>query len=99
MSFEFDEKGKIYTDVIPKTSIHALVQTTTHLIKGKVHVRRDNRLIDELDQDELFLAITEASIFDSGEETHREVPFLAVSRAQIVWIAPENDVEQTGSET
>lgn len=99
MSFEFDNKGKIYTDVIPKTAVPALVQTTTHLIQGKVHVRRDNRLIDELDQDEMFLAITDASIFGSGEEPHREVPFLAVSRAQIVWVAPEKELEQTGSGT
>ena len=99
MSFEFDHKGKIYTDVISKTAIPALVQTTTHLIQGKVHVRRDNRLIDELDQDEMFLAITDASIFGSGGEAHREVPFLAVSRAQIVWVAPEKELEQTGSGT
>jgi len=98
MSFEFDSKGKIYTDVISKTTVRALVQTTTHLIQGNVHVRSDNRLIDELDQDETFLAITEASIFGSGEEPHREVPFIAVSRAQIVWVAPENELEQTGSE-
>lgn len=78
MSFEFDNKGKIYTDVIPKTAIPALVQTTTHLIQGKVYLRRENRLIDELDQDEMFLAITDASIFGSGEEAHREAPFLAV---------------------
>jgi hypothetical protein len=99
MSFEFDSKGKIYTDVIPKTAIHALVQTTTHLIQGKVHVRRDERLKDELDRDEMFLAITEAIIFGPDKEAPREVPFLAVRRAQIVWVAPEKEVEQAGSKT
>jgi hypothetical protein len=98
MSFEYDNKGKIYTDVIPKTAISALVQTTTHLIQGKVHVRRDERLKDELDRDELFLAITEAIIFGPDKGPPREVPFLAVRRAQIVWVAPDEEVEQTGSE-
>lgn len=99
MSFEYDDKGKIYTEVITKTAISALVQTTTHLIQGKVHVRRDDRLIDELDRDKPFLAITEASIIGSGGETLREVPFIAVSRSQIVWISPDEALEQTGSES
>ena len=99
MSFEYDDKGKIYTDVISKTAIPALVQTTTHLIRGNVHVRRDERLKDELDRDELFLAITEANILDSEDEALRVVPFLAVRRAQIVWVAPDEEAEQAKSET
>jgi len=98
MSLEYDDKGKIFTDIIPKTAIPALVQTTTHLIQGNVHVRRDERLKDELDRDELFLAMTEASILGSNEEKLREVPFLAVRRAQIVWVVPDEEAEQTRSE-
>jgi len=98
MSFDYDDKGKIFTDVIPKTAIPALVQTTTHLIQGNVHVRRDERLKDELDRDELFLAMTDASILGSNEEKLRDVPFLAVRRAQIVWVVPDEEAEQTSSE-
>jgi len=98
MSLEYDDKGKIFTDIIPKTAIPALVQTTTHLIQGNVHVRRDERLKDELDRDELFLAMTDASILGSNEEKLRDVPFLAVRRAQIVWVVPDEEAEQTRSE-
>ncbi|GAB4431731.1 MAG: hypothetical protein Kow002_19920 [Anaerolineales bacterium] len=99
MSFEYDNKGKIYTEVIPKTAIPALVQTTTHLIKGNVHVRRDERLKDELDRDELFLAVTDVAIIDPAGEIFQKVPFLAVRRAQIVWVAPDEEAEPSGSET
>ena len=91
MTIEFDDKGKIFTDVVSKTEVEALVQTTQHLVRGKVHVRLDERLKDELDRDELFLAITDASVFDAdGRELHR-THFLAVRRAQIVWVMPVED--------
>ena len=96
MGFEYDDKGKIYTDIIPKMAVSALVQTTTHLIRGNVHVRRGERVKDELDRDELFLAITEANIIGPGGEVLQQVPFLAVRRAQIIWVAPEEDSTQEG---
>lgn len=97
MSIEYDSKGKIYTDVVTKVAIPALVQTTTHLIRGNVHVRQDERLKDELDRDELFLAITDASVIDVDGKIIREARFLAVRRAQIIWVTPENDDEESHS--
>jgi len=91
MTIEFDEKGKIFTDVVSKDTVEAIVQTTQHLVRGNIHVRQDERLKDELDHDELFLAITDASVFDAdGKEIHR-THFLAVRRAQIVWVMPVKD--------
>lgn len=98
MTIEFDEKGKIFTDVVSKISIPAVVQTTKHLIRGNVHVRRDERLKDELDRDELFLAITEASVIGAdGQELHKS-DFLAVRRAQIVWVMPASGTEEAGEQ-
>jgi hypothetical protein len=88
MSLEFDEKGKFFTDVITKDEVPATIQTTQHLIKGTVHVRRDIRLKDQLDQDEPFLAITNAKIMGAGDQAF-EAPFLAVRRSQIVWVMPD----------
>ncbi|RME89050.1 MAG: hypothetical protein D6770_05515 [Anaerolineae bacterium] len=93
MTIEFDEKGKIFTDVITKDIVPAVVQTTTHRIRGLLHVRRDERLKDELDRDEPFLAITEATIYsDDGGELFQS-DFVAVQRAQIVWVMPEEEEE------
>lgn len=96
MTVEYDEKGKIFTDVVSKVAIPAIVQTTEQLIKGNVHVRHDERLKDELDRDELFLAITDASVMDNDGQTLHQARFLAVRRAQIVWVMPAKDSEEFG---
>ena len=40
---QFDNKGKIFTDVISKESVTAVIQTVTHQIRGFVHVRPGER--------------------------------------------------------
>lgn len=89
MSIQFDEKGKFFTDVVSKIPVRAVVQTTSQLIRGKVHVREGERLKDELDRDELFLAMTDASVLGSDREVLFQAPFLAVRRSQIVWVFPD----------
>ena len=96
MTIEFDDKGKIFTDVVSKVATPAIVQTTGHLIRGNVHVRQDERLKDELDRDELFLAITDASVLGADGQTLHQTRFMAVRRAQIVWVMPVQDLEEVG---
>jgi len=91
MSFEYDEKGKFFTNVVSKFPVSALVQTTTHLIRGTIHIRQGERVKDELDHDELFLAVTDASVIGPNGEVLHAAPFLAVRRNQIVWLLPESD--------
>lgn len=98
MTLEFDEKGKIFTDVVSKVAIPAVVQTTSHLIRGNIHVRRDERFKDELDRDELFLAMTDAKIMGDEGQTLHETRFLAVRRTQIVWVMPAHELEELGEE-
>ena len=91
MTLEFDEKGKIYTDVVQKISVEALIQTTTHLIRGSIHVPKGERVKNELDRDEPFLAVTDATVLGpDGKPAHR-AKFLAVRRKQIVWIIPQEE--------
>ena len=94
MTTEFDDKGKIFTDVVPKVAIPAVVQTTQHLIRGNVHVRHDERLKDELDRDRLFLAMTDAKVIGADDQVLHEAHFLAVRRNQIVWAMPSHDAEE-----
>ena len=94
MSIEYDEKGKIFTDVVSKTAIHATIQTTTHLLQGYIHVRRDQRIKDELDRDKDFLALTDVSVLGSNGQSLFRAPFLAVRRSHIVWVMPEEKTDQ-----
>src|SRR3569832_2460226 len=76
MTFEYDEKGKIFTDIVTKVAVSATLQTTTHMIRGKVHVRRDQRIKDELDLNESFLAITDVTVLGAEGQTLFQAPFL-----------------------
>lgn len=98
MTVEYDDKGKVFTDVVPKVSIPAMVQTTQHLIQGDIHVRRDERLKDELDRDELFLAITDAEVLGENNQVLHKARFLAVRRAQIVWVIPAREGDESEEE-
>jgi hypothetical protein len=97
MSISYDDKGKIFTDVVAKEGIHALIQTSTHLIRATLHVRHGERVKDELDRDEPFLALTGVSILGPGEKILHQAPFLAVQRNQIVWVLPQEAAGEEGA--
>jgi Family of unknown function (DUF6812) len=95
----FDDKGKIFTNVIRKEPIEVVIQTTTNtIIHGLLHVQLDQRLKDELDNEEPFVAITNATIFDTQKQPLYEASFLAISRSQIVWLFPKNKPGESGSD-
>ncbi len=91
MTINYDEKGKFFTSVISKDTVKARIQTTAQIIEGDVHVRRDCRLKDELDNGEPFLAVTDAQIFNANGEELFRTRFIAVRRDQIVWITTLKD--------
>ncbi|MGA7193928.1 MAG: hypothetical protein WBW94_09870 [Anaerolineales bacterium] len=91
MTIEFDEKGKFFTDIVSKVSVRTTIQTTSQLVNGNIHVRQGERLKDELDRNELFLAVTDASILGPDGKVIFSAPFLAVQRSQIVWVKPDQD--------
>lgn len=98
MDYEYDNKGKIFTEVISKDLVDVLVQTTKHLLRGTIHVRQDKRLQDELDNGRHIIALTGASILDAEGKTLYKRDFIALQREQIVWVIPaEDDTEDQGS--
>ena len=88
MTIEYDEKGKFYTNVIQKVAVPAIVQTTKNLIRGMVHVRQDERLKDELENSEDFIAMTNVEVLDADGKTVFSGSFLAIQKDQIVWVMP-----------
>jgi hypothetical protein len=98
MTIEYDEKGKFYTDVITKLPVSCLIQTTTHLMRGFVHVRQGERFKNELERDEAFLAITNVSILGANDEVLYSAAFMAVQRSQVVWVMPAADDQGTSQE-
>ena len=95
MTIEFDDKGKFFSDVITKNPVPVMIQTLTHCIHGNIHVRQDQRLKDELDLQEKYIAITDATIYSLDGQVLYQSKFLAVRCDQIVWVMPDSDVTKS----
>lgn len=95
---DFDEKGKIFTNVVPKRSVSAIIQTLTHRIQGEVYMKPDERLKDEFNRSDQFVAVTDATIMDSRGEPLYKCKFLTLNKDQIVWLIPVSDLVKS-SET
>jgi hypothetical protein len=97
MVTHFDEKGKIYTDIIQKEAIWVTIQLAHFLIHGTLFIRSNQRLKDTLDSTEPFLAVTEVTI--TPQNTTLSVvktQFLAVNKTSIIWIYADSDLTQEG---
>ena len=88
MITQFEGKGKIFTSKVTKDQSEVLIQTTTQQIRGFFHVQMDLRLLDELNETNHFLALTDVEILDVNEKVLHKSNFLAVNTDQIIWILP-----------
>lgn len=93
MTFHFNEKGKFFTNIITKKSIQSKIQTITHQIEGTIYTRHDERIIDELMNENQFLAVTDAVIYDMNNEALIECEFLSLNKAHIIWIIPIEEIQ------
>jgi hypothetical protein len=75
MFAQFEEKGKIYTQVVSKIPVDVIVQTTQHTIRGKIHIRPDIRLKDELNIQEPFLRPNRCGNIEFSRRNHPESRF------------------------
>jgi hypothetical protein len=92
MTIRFDDKGKFFTEVVSKEVVPVIIQTITHRIHGKIHIRPGERLKDEINQAEPFVAVTEAEICDGLDRIIFQADFMVVYREQIVWMIPRDQL-------
>lgn len=100
MDYRVDEKGKVFTTHVTKRSIAVVVLLGDTLIEGMVYLTLDNRLKDELNSAEQFIAITDAKVSEVGAaRLLRKADVVIVNKAQIVWISPTGaEQSQTSSD-
>jgi len=94
MVTQYDEKGKIFTQVISKKPVPVIIQTVKHMIRGTVHVRATERVIDELNLSSQYIAVTEASVLDEQGSPIYTCDFVTLNKEQIIWIIPDDEVQQ-----
>lgn len=59
-----------------------------------MHVKDGERLKNELERDEKFLAVTDATVYGAEDEVLYTTSFMAIQRSQIIWIMPAGGDKQ-----
>ncbi len=98
MTRRINHRGKYFTDVISKDEIRTTLQTLTVRIIGNVHVRPNVRFKDELNKTDQFIAVTDAVIYNARDEELYRSNFMVVNRDHILWIAPEDELDEQYTE-
>jgi hypothetical protein len=78
-------------DAVAKHMKPVYVQTTTGLLHGHMHIHQGKRVSDEMNHGDAFFALTEATIYDLDGNVIDQAPFVAVGKANVVWIRPDED--------
>lgn len=95
MTIHYDEKGKYFSDIISKTDVRATIQTLTHRIDGRIYVGPSQRPKDTLNENERFLAVTNATVYDPDGNRVNQTEFMAVNREHIIWVIPHEEEDET----
>ena len=95
MSIRVDSKGKIFTDIVQKEEIPALIQTQTNLIQGHIFVRPGVRIKDAFNTStDQFIAVTDAQIYNANGQILVKSSFLTVNKSHIVWVRPDEPPDE-----
>ena len=92
MVTHYDEKGKIFTQVVSKQPVQVIIQTVQNTIRGTIYIRPDSRVKDDLNAMEHFLAVTNAVVYNGQNEALYQSAFVVVNTSHIVWVIPEEEI-------
>lgn len=92
MVTHYDEKGKIFTQVVSKHPVQVVIQTIHHTIRGTIYIRPDSRVKDDLNNSDPFLAVTNAVVYGGQKEELYRTGFLVVNTSHIIWVIPEEEI-------
>jgi hypothetical protein len=92
MITQFEEKGKIFTNVISKKPISVTIMTTMGRVQGRIHIRPEDRLKDELNRTDTFIALTDATIYDLQGKLVVSCKFMSLNCSNVIWVVPDDEV-------
>jgi hypothetical protein len=89
MDFRVDAKGKYFTTRVSKHSVAVIARVQDSIIQGAAHLAPDNRLKDELNSGEAFIAVTDAQVWDANRSRLLySAEVIILNKNQIAWIFP-----------
>ena len=94
MTFEYDEKGKIFTDIVSKVAVPATIQTTTHLLRGVFMSAGTSASKMNWITMKNSLRLPMLAYWGRTDNHSFTSPFVAVQRAHIVWVIPEQNQDE-----
>jgi hypothetical protein len=98
MTTEFDTKGKVFTNVVAKKPVLVIVQAENYRIKGNLYVAPGERIKDELNSSNEFIALTDAVVYDLSGKALYCSKFLTLNSASIIWLIPVNELVEKGDQ-
>ncbi len=88
-----DHKGKVFSVRMDKEPMRVVMATEQHTIIGSVYLRPGERLKDQLNQGEQFIAVTNAEVLDpSGARVLYTTQFMTVNTIHLAWMMPSDEV-------
>ncbi len=96
MDYRLDEKGKFYTTHVTKRKASVIAFAHGTLITGMMHLLLDNRVKDEMNGGENFVAVTHAQVRDlaSGQILCEDQTVL-LNKNQVSWIIPCDETHES----
>jgi|WetSurMetagenome_2_1015567.scaffolds.fasta_scaffold355222_2 hypothetical protein len=94
----FEDKGKIFTEVIQKKPIEVMIKITGQIVRGMIYIRPKERLKDEMDNLDLFLPVTNATVMDDTQKVLFKTHFMVIHREQVIWLMPIDEMNRLGEE-
>jgi hypothetical protein len=89
MDTRIDHKGKYFTERISKHHVAVVARTAGEFVHGVACLTPDNRLKDELNGTEGFLAILDAEVRDGLDKlVLYSAPVVLLNKQQLVWVLP-----------
>ena len=89
MEYRVNEKGKVFTTHVTKRRLLITACVRDWIIQGVVHLTGDNRLKDELNDTETFVAVTDAQVSHAqSEQPAYKTAVVIVQKSEIAWIFP-----------
>jgi hypothetical protein len=86
-----DEHGKIFTERVRKTCVEVTVLTVQSEIQGYMHIMPDERVRDVLNNNEQFIAVTDAEAKIQGRLERLHVDFIAINKLHIISVIPVDE--------
>lgn len=90
-NLDYDPKGKVFSNVVRKDAVYVRIQTLTHQITGEIYLKQEQRIKDELEFAEKFIAVTSAQVYRLNGEKVYDAAFITLNRDHIVWLALEDE--------